>query len=187
MKRLLLFILLSVLLTNTVSADGAEDKKMDSLINQIDQIDNNSKRENEKLDSAIASLENRLSTFAEKIASIQSTKDSVDAKYKEVLQIAANFKELEDKLSKISAQSETLNAKINAIEKDQARMEGDMSSSQNIVTWVTLIVSVLVIMIGLFFSKLFLDLYSNYHVLRSHMPTTTSIDLASAHDNNQTL
>lgn len=140
-------------------------------MNRIDQIENTSDQQISILKQDLNDTTKRVSSFSQDIVTVKNLSIEINDKYKEILSIGSKAKELDDKLSKIAIQIESLDAKINSLEKNQVRIEGNMNSSQNIVTWVTLIVSVLVIIIGLFFSKLFLDLYSNYQVLRSHMPT----------------
>jgi hypothetical protein len=99
------------------------------------------------------------------LGEISAIREDIDAKYKKILQFESTLEAFREKVNKVSTDNASLKTKLSELEKTQTRTESDIQSSRDVVTWVTLIVTIVVILIGLFFSKQFLDLYANYKVL----------------------
>lgn len=158
------------------SLSRAESDKTDLLLDQIDQVENTLRADNELLKDRVKALETRLSKLSTELADVQSLKDQIEDKYQKILRKEASFdsisKEISANNSSISAIiTDTVNIKTNLV-----RLEGDINSSQKIVTWVTLIVSIVVVLIGAFFSRSFLELYSNYRVVCARYPEARETD-----------
>ncbi|CAH0529205.1 hypothetical protein [Vibrio hippocampi] len=140
------------------------------LLNQLDQTQIKLERDIQSLDSNLKDLENRVIRFNKNISQINSIKDGVDEKHKEIASVEAKYHNIFEQISEQKSQNSRLNEKINSLEKEIIRIQGEIGSSEQLIAWITVIVSIIIVLIGLFFSKLFLNLYTNYHVVCSHLP-----------------
>ena len=130
------------------------------------EIDQNSLRITENF----VLLEKRVAIYSNELASLGETRKNINTKYEKILTAEAELKNLAEKFSNYEAELAVIGEKLNQFDKDLDATKNAISSTEKIATWVTLIVSVLVVLIGLFFSKRFLEIYSNYKVLYSHLP-----------------
>ena len=163
-------ILLSIIFLMSVSAVYASNDNNMMLLEQINEVENTLTKENEELKDKIALLEKRMSKFSSDIAAIQAAKDDIEEKYKDILIKEATFASVQKSINHNKLSIVEIKTDANNLRSDQVRIEGNIDSSQKIITWVTLIVTVVVVLIGAFFSKSFLELYSNYRVVCARYP-----------------
>jgi len=168
MKRTVFYFLLFSLFIPGISF--SEEDKFNQLLDQIDQVENTLSKENQELKEKLAQLEKRLSKFSSDIATVQTVKGDIEEKYKEILKKEALFQSITKDITANRLALAEVKTRSDELKNDQVRIEGNIDSSQKIVTWVTLIVTVVVVLIGAFFSKIFLELYSNYRVVCARYP-----------------
>ncbi|MDA0384076.1 hypothetical protein [Vibrio owensii] len=166
MKSLLILSLIFVFPFSSY-ADQDNDQR---LLNEIDQTQIKLERDIESLDSNLKILEDRVTRFNKDIIQINTIRDGVDEKHKEIASVEAKYQSIFEKISELKSQNVRLNERVNTLEKDVIRIQGEIGSSEQLIAWITVIVSIIIVLIGLFFSKLFLNLYTNYHVVCSHLP-----------------
>lgn len=148
------------------------------LLDQINDVENTLTKENEELKARIIQLEKRMSSFSTDIAEIQAAKDDIEEKYKNILKKEATFSSVEKSINENKLSIAEIKTDTSNLKSDQVRIEGDIDSSQKIITWVTFIVTVVVVLIGAFFSKSFLELYSNYKVVCARYPEVKPPDIS---------
>lgn len=148
----------------------ANDEKTNILLEQINQVENTLRSDNEFLKERVKSLESRLSKLSTELADIQSLREEIESKYQSILRKEASFSSISEDIAANKSSISSIKTDIVNMKTNQVRLEGDIDSSQKIVTWVTLIVSVVVVLIGAFFSRSFLELYSNYRVVCARYP-----------------
>lgn len=146
------------------------------LLEQINDVENTLSQENEELKTRIAQLEKRISKFSSDIASMKSTKEDIEEKYKEILKKEATFSLVQEGINENELSIIEIKTNATNLKADQIKLEGNIDSSQKIITWVTLIVTVVVVLIGAFFSKSFIELYSNYRVVCARYPEVKPLD-----------
>jgi uncharacterized protein (DUF342 family) len=168
MKKKIIHILIFLLFLPGISL--AEDIELTELLDQIDQVENTLSKENQEFKEKLAQQEKRLSKFSSDIATVQAAKEDIEEKYKEILKKEALFDSVKKEITDNRLALAETKTRLDELKNDQVRIEGNIDSSQKIVTWVTLIVSVVVVLIGAFFSKIFLELYSNYKVICARYP-----------------
>jgi uncharacterized protein (DUF342 family) len=168
MKLSLIIFLIPLLFAPCIS--NADDNKLEQLLEEINKVDNTLSRENKELKNKLAQMEKRLSKFSSNIAAVQTTKEDIEEKYKDILKKEALFQSINNDITANKLALAEVKIKADELKNDQVRIEGNIDSSQKIVTWVTLIVTVVVVLIGVFFSKVFLELYSNYRVVCARYP-----------------
>ncbi|MEZ8820326.1 MULTISPECIES: hypothetical protein [unclassified Vibrio] len=148
----------------------ANDEKTNILLEQINQVENTLRSDNEFLEERVKSLESRLSKLSIELADVQSLREEIESKYQSILRKEASFSSISEDITANKSSISSIKTDIINMKTNQVRLEGDIDSSQKIVTWVTLIVSVVVVLIGAFFSRSFLELYSNYRVVCARYP-----------------
>lgn len=167
MFRLLKFILCFILAGSAVAQEVSEE--LMQILLEIDRVENELSMDIKSLKKSFELLDKSFENISADLSEIEALKENIEKRYRSVLQSEANLKAFQEKIEKNIEKMALFEAKLNELDKGQTRIESDVNSSQSIVTWVTLIVTVVVILIGLFFSKHFLDLYANYKVLSSKM------------------
>ena len=145
------------------------DKRIEQITTELDRIDNEFSVKYSKLVGEMVTLDLKLQNFTKDIAGIGRIQDDVEKKYKAILHIESKLDSYSSKIDDNSKSIASILATVQNTEKNFEGIRGDIVSSKTIVTWVTLVVSVVVVLVGLFFSKLFLDLYSNYKVMVSKL------------------
>lgn len=168
MKKQITYILAILLFLPGIAI--ALDPELTKLLEQINQVENTLEKENEKLNEKLVQQEARLSKFSLDIATVQAAKEDIEEKYKAILKKEALFDTVKNEITANRVALADAKARLVELKDYQVRIEGKIDSSQKIVTWVTLIVSVVVVLIGAFFSKVFLELYSNYRVICARYP-----------------
>lgn len=161
-NRLIIFFPIFLLATNVMAQNVQSQLKLKKEIyGEIDRVENELSSDIRSHTERLMHLEGRFSKLSDSFGEIKATRDNVDEKYEKILHIEARMSEFQAKVDTIAS----LKSKVDGLDNSLLSVKSDIRSSQDIVTWVTLIVTVVVILIGLFFSKLFLDLYANYKVL----------------------
>lgn len=172
-KYIVLFLVIGYTLPAT-SFGQSDQSQHNQILVELDSIDNKTSQEMKRIKNELEGMQNRLSEFSQSVNEVRASKENIESRYQEILKINASFEKLNQDVIKNSERYVALNTISANIEKDIIRIEGNVDSSQSIVRWVTMIVTLVVILIGMFFSKLFLDLYSNYRVLASKEKTSSS-------------
>jgi len=145
--KTLSIILIFYMLFPLVSFVYAEEKDsdLDFLSGQLDDLENMVRARLQQLEKRIENLEERSATFSQEFKNVSETSADLRRKHKEAVGIAADFRRLEERI---------------------ITLEKRFSSAEKFITWITFIVSVLVILIGLFFSSKFINLHSDIKLLR---------------------
>ncbi|MBF9002485.1 hypothetical protein [Vibrio nitrifigilis] len=175
MKKLILTVIISLIIFSTFSY--ANSDMASELLEQINEVENTLQKDNDLLRLRIKNLESRLSKISTDLATAQSLKEDIESKYKDILRKEVSISSIGENINENKITIASLKSEINNLKTEQVKIEGKIDSSQKIVTWVTLIVSVVVVLIGAFFSRTFIELYSNYRVVCSHFPNVQGKEL----------
>lgn len=170
MKRHDFFVMLALgclLLTTTSAIASSEIEALAVEIDKANQgIDANSRR----ITETFVQLEKRVADFSGQITYIKQASSSIEDKYEKIIGGLEAIKTVQASLQGIKVTQAKHEEKFSSLATDIVRLEKEIAVSQQIISWVTAIVSVVVILIGLFFSRRFLELYANYRVICSRFP-----------------
>lgn len=164
-KTAVLFIMFHIFCVNVSSASSSEE--IQALAIEVEKtnqaIDANSRR----ITESFVQLEQRVAKFSGELSYFKEAKTGIDEKYNKIIEGLSTLKAIGEQIKNFQLTQVKHEERLNQFKNDITRLEKEISVSRTIVTWVTAIVSVVVVLIGLFFSKRFLDLYSNYRVICS--------------------
>lgn len=165
MKRII-FVCMLTLGTLLFANANATKPPVDFLTKEIDKIS----QRIDKVDKASTDLDKKVSDLASQIRHINKTLEDIKKTNKEVTEGLVAIKSMKKELDDIKFDQVRHSEKFPSLTTDIKRLENEFTTSQKIVSWVTAIVSVVVILVSLFFSRRFLELYANYRVIRSRFP-----------------
>jgi hypothetical protein len=163
----LIFLFSAAYSTPATAIDDSQ--RLIQVLSELDRLESKLKDDADRLEEKVnhneAKLRDNEKAYSE-ILELQRESKSVLTEannyLSELKTLKADIQDARERLAK----NET---KSNNIETQLAETKTDVRSSGNVIKWVTAIVSVIVIIVGLFFSKVFLDLYANYKVLASRL------------------
>lgn len=113
---------------------------------------------------------NRISQHTDEIKKLVDFKNDLENSILVIKSTKKEIKGLNDNYKKIISNQATLTEQLNSYKEKYNDLKSEISLSRSVVTWVTAIVSIIVILVGLFFSQRFLELYSNYKVICAQYP-----------------
>ena len=168
--RAILYMSTFVLLFFSYNVFASYSDELQGLAIELDKANQSIDANSRRITESFVQLEKRIANFsAELERSINITKDIRD-KYDDVVKGVESTGAMWKRIGELRVTQGKYEEKINFLEKNLIKIEKDISVSQTIVTWVTAIVTIVVILIGLFFSHRFLELYSGYRLICSRFP-----------------
>ncbi|MBB5321901.1 coiled-coil domain-containing protein [Marinobacter oulmenensis] len=144
--------------------------EVEALAAELDKAQHRIDANSRQISLDIAEIESRISKLTGQITYANEASKNIDAKYMKIVEGLNSINNIWAKLKEVQVMQGKYEERLNSFGTDVVKLEKEIEASKNIVTWVTAIVSVVVILVGLFFSQRFLELYANYRVICSRLP-----------------
>ena len=109
----------------------------------------------------------RIEANSQEIKTLAELRGNLKSGVEKFKQIEARLNEINSSFNKIIENQAGFSAQLQGYDEKYKEIKNEITLSKSVVTWVTAIVSIVVILVGLFFSQRFLELYSNYKVIRA--------------------
>lgn len=159
-------LFISILWSGTSSAFDDSDR-MRQMLSEIDRLENKIKNDTDRLEEKLNANELKLRSNEKNYSEILEIQKKSEDKLAEAEKLLSTLENLQDGVQDAKERLTKAETNIKNLETQLTETKADVRSSGDIIKWVTAIVSVIVIIVGLFFSKVFLELYANYQVLLS--------------------
>lgn len=164
--RFLLFIFL-LTLVNGLSARAQEiseverlNSRIQSIVNQLDRLDNRLTNSEGRFDSSITTLTEEVLNFGE----ISRTMEDLRSELLEVRRLSEELNQSSETFDRLLSRVASAETKIDSNSQDVQRAKDNSESIVWIVSIISAIASLMVIVVGLFFSKRFMDLHAEAKV-----------------------
>jgi ABC-type multidrug transport system fused ATPase/permease subunit len=158
----------TLLLSFNLYADTSGD--IEAIAVQLDKANQSIDANSRRITETFIQLEDRVAKFSGQLTYFKEASGNINSKYVKIIEGLESIKSAQAKLQELQINQGKHEERFSSITADMIRLEKEISVSQTIISWVTAIVSVVVILIGLFFSRRFLELYANYRVICSRLP-----------------
>lgn len=134
----------------------ASEEEFDKVYREIDRLDDFIRHNLNSIQKELEEVSTDITKHTKNIASLNENEKEFDKKYTEIIKIESDFKAFQEKWTEYLQFTRELAVKLDSIKDDISNLRNETRVSKNIVSWVTLIVSVVIVLIGLFFSGVFL-------------------------------
>ncbi len=171
----ILIVLLIVCIPAISNATTEED--LATLADELGKTNQGIDANLQNINDTFNKTQERIEKLSGELAYFKEAKTDVDKKFAHITESIGSIKAFTDQVKSIQLEQVKHREKFIALTSSINRLEKDISVSHTIITWVTAIVSVVVVLVGLFFSKRFLDLYSSYRVICTQFPKEKREDL----------
>lgn len=164
MSKNLIFVI-ALFLFSTQSVEATEVKIIAPVLRQLDLLNDDVDKRFESMSDKLSIINEKIRNLGDDIDRVEEFREEFNKKYNEIIQMEANFSNFQEKWTSYLEENAKLRENIRSLENDIANLRSASQTSKSIVTWVTIIVSIIVVLLGAFFSRLILKMYGNYMVL----------------------
>lgn len=146
---------------------GAEfDSKFEDLSEAIDNLELETSESSDDLEKKIRNLTDRLESYSQKSEDVRSLGTILQVELREIGSTKKDISIFRDEYQDQVGELSRIRADIENLKEKISDAKGKIISSADTVKWVSGIVSLVVIILGVFFSNRFLNLFADYKVMK---------------------